>query len=243
MEPIRLTKLLASWGIASRRAVEEWIEAGRIRLNGQVVDQQGVKADPDVDTIEVDGRRVTAPSTGRRCYLALYKPLGYVSTMSDEHGRKALPDLLPKGLPRLFPIGRLDLDSTGLLLMTDDGELANRLLHPRYKVEKGYRVEIRGTPLSADEQRRFTSGLELDDGLTAPCRLQASKQPGVYLVALREGRKRQIRRMFAVLGRDVTALHRISFGPITLGTLGPGATRLLTDAETKALRQAAGLEE
>lgn len=241
MDPVRLTKLLASWGIASRRAVEEWIDAGRIRLNGRVVDQQGTKADPNVDTIEVDGRRVTAPSAERRCYLALHKPLGYVSTMSDEHGRKALPDLLPKGLPRLFPIGRLDLDSTGLLLMTDDGELANRLLHPRYKVEKGYRVEIRGTPLSADEQRRFASGLDLDDGLTAPCRLQPSKQPGVYLVALREGRKRQIRRMFAALGREVTALHRISFGPITLGTLEPGATRPLTEAETKALRQAAGL--
>ncbi|MBP7633381.1 rRNA pseudouridine synthase [Candidatus Ozemobacteraceae bacterium] len=244
MEPVRLTKLLASWGIASRRAVEEWIEAGRIRLNGRVVDQQGTKADPDVDTIEVDGRRVTPPAADRRCYLALHKPLGYVSTMSDEHGRKALPDLLPKQTPRLFPIGRLDLDSTGLLLMTDDGELANRLLHPRYKVEKGYRVEIRGTPLSAEEQRRFISGLELDDGLTAPCRLkQLDKRPGVYLVALREGRKRQIRRMFAALGREVTSLHRISFGPITLGTLEPGATRPLTDAETKALRQAAGLGE
>ena len=179
MEPVRLTKLLASWGIASRRAVEEWIEAGRIKLNGRVVDQQGTKADPDVDTIEVDGRRVTPPAADRRCYLALHKPLGYVSTMSDEHGRKALPDLLPKQTPRLFPIGRLDLDSTGLLLMTDDGELANRLLHPRYKVEKGYRVEIRVTPLSAEAPRRFISGLQPDDGPTPPSRLkQMARRPG-----------------------------------------------------------------
>ncbi|HOY68374.1 MAG TPA: pseudouridine synthase [Candidatus Ozemobacteraceae bacterium] len=241
MEPVRLTKLLASWGLASRRTIEEWIEAGRIRLNGRTVDEQGVKADPDVDVIEVDGRRATPPATSARKYLALHKPVGFVSTMSDEHGRKALPDLLPRGLPRLFPIGRLDLDSSGLLLMTDDGELANRLLHPRYKVEKEYRVTIEGAPLTAEERRRFTGGLELDDGLTAPCGLKETGK-GVYLVTLREGRKRQIRRMCAVLGREVASLHRVRFGPIPLGDLKPGEIRSLSPAETKALRQAAGLE-
>jgi len=242
MEPVRLTKLLASWGLASRRAIEEWIESGRIRLNGRTVTEQGVKADPGIDVIEVDGRAVAAPVSTDRQYLAIHKPLGYVSTMSDEHGRQALPDLLPKGLPRLFPIGRLDLDSSGLLLMTDDGELANRLLHPRYKVEKEYRVTMNGTPLSTDERRRFEAGLELDDGLTAPCLLK-SLGSGSYLVTLREGRKRQIRRMFSALDRDVTALHRIRFGPIALGALAPGALRTLSAAEIKTLRHAAGFEE
>ncbi|HNW34769.1 MAG TPA: pseudouridine synthase [Candidatus Ozemobacteraceae bacterium] len=242
MEPVRLTKLLASWGLASRRAIEEWIEAGRIRINGCTVTGQGVKADPDADVIEVDGRAVAAPVSKDHQYLAIHKPLGYVSTMSDEHGRQALPDLLPKGLPRLFPIGRLDLDSSGLLLMTDDGELANRLLHPRYKVEKEYRATVSGTPLSTDERRRFESGLELDDGLTAPCLLKSLGSDS-YLVTLREGRKRQIRRMFSALDRKVTALHRIRFGPIALGALTPGAIRTLSPAEIKALRHAAGLEE
>lgn len=242
MEPVRLTKLLASWGFASRRAIEEWIDAGRIRLNGRTVTEQGVKADPDVDEIEIDGRRVAAPAAAGRQYLALHKPLGYVSTMSDEHGRQALPDLLPKGMPRLFPIGRLDLDTTGLLLMTDDGELANRLLHPRYKVEKEYQVTMNGAPLSSDERRRFESGIELDDGLTAPCNLKMLGR-GSYLVILREGRKRQVRRMFAALDREVTALHRVRFGPIKLGDLKPGTTRALSAAEMKALRHAAGLED
>lgn len=242
MEPVRLTKLLASWGIASRRAIEEWITTGRIRLNGRTVAEQGVKADPDVDEIEIDGRKVTAPVATQRCYLALHKPLGYVSTLSDEHGRKALPDLLPKKLPRLFPIGRLDLDSTGLLLMTDDGELANRLLHPRYKVEKEYQVTVHGTPLSADERRRFESGIELEDGVTAPCSLKVLSGEACVVI-LREGRKRQIRRMFSALYRDVTALHRIRFGPIRLGDLQSGATRMLSAAEIQALRHAAGLDE
>lgn len=142
---------------------------------------------------------------------------------------------------RLYPIGRLDADSTGLLLMTNDGELTNRLLHPRYKVEKEYRVRFDGGPLSATERERFTRGLELDDGPTAPCHLTPTG-PGECLVVLREGRKRQIKRMFTVLGRRVTDLHRVRFGPIRLRNLPPGQARPLAPDEMQALLAAAGLE-
>ena len=239
-EPVRLQKLLAHWGLASRRTVENHIAAGRLKVDGEVVRDLGRKVDPEKVTIEFDGKVVQAPETAPQpVVLALYKPAGVVSTLSDPQGRPTVRDLLPADR-RLYPIGRLDLDSTGLLLVTDFGELSNRLLHPRYKVEKEYLVTVSGPPLTPAESRRFTSGLALEDGLTAPCRLEPLG-PGRYRVVLREGRKRQVKRMFEALDRRVLALHRDRFGPIRLGNLAVGRTRPLTSGELERLLSLTGL--
>lgn len=228
-KPVRLQKLLASWGLASRRTIEEWMQAGRIRVDGQCIDEPGFSVIPETIRIEIDGEIVQAPDQRLPVVIALNKPFQVLTTMEDPFGRRTVADLLPTN-PRVFPIGRLDYETTGLLLATNNGELSNRLLHPRYKVEKEYLVGIVGEPLSGAEVKRFALGLSLDDGLTAPCRLLATG-PKIYRVFLREGRKRQIRRMFAVLGRQVKSLHRVRFGPILLGALKPGSWRILGESE------------
>ncbi len=235
----RLNKLLASWGIASRRGIEKMIGDDRIKVDGETVRDPGRQVDPSTAVISVDGRRVTAPEPSGPVVVAINKPAGVVSTLRDPFGRPTIRDFLPRS-PRLFPIGRLDQDSTGLLLATDHGGLSNRLLHPRYKVEKSYQVRINGAPLSDDELERFRSGIILVDGTTAPCRISLSGGDS-YRVDLREGRKRQIRRMFEALDRTVVSLHRTRFGPVDLGRLAPGSCRRLTTDETARLFEAAGL--
>jgi len=241
MALVRLNKLLASWGLASRRAIEAMIAAGRIAVDGEVVADLGRVVDPEAVRIEVDGRPVGPPPSREGLVIAFHKPAGVQSTLHDPFGRPTLKDHLPRDR-RLFPIGRLDADSTGLLLATDIGELANRLLHPRYKVEKEYEVTIDGPPLSAPDQARFAAGILLDDGSTAPCRLEPIGRNG-WRVVLREGRKRQIKRMFAFFDRQVLTLHRVRFGPIRLGTLRPGETRPLTPAERARLLELTGLAD
>ncbi|MFZ2960819.1 MAG: pseudouridine synthase [Candidatus Ozemobacteraceae bacterium] len=243
MEPVRLQKLLAGWGLASRRAIELWISEGRIKVDGELVQDLGRKVDPDAVRIEVDGRLVTRPGvleTEGRLVVALHKPIGVVSTLADTHGRPTVRDLLMPKERRLFPIGRLDLDTSGLLLATDHGELANRLLHPRFKVDKEYDVHISGGLLSEPDRKIFANGMELDDGPTAPCKIEVTGA-GRYRVILREGRKRQIRRMFSLLFRRVLQLHRVRFGPVRIGALFPGECRTLTPREVEALFEAVGL--
>ena len=242
-ETVRIQKLLAGWGVASRRAIEKMIEEGRIEVNGETLTEQGHFVDPDnPPVITVNGRQIHKPTQHAHSIYIFYKPVDVVTTLHDERGRKTIRDFLPADR-RLYPIGRLDRDSTGLLLITDHGELTNRLLHPSYKVEKEYIVSLCDSALTAAECSQFRAGVELDDGRTAPCELRQLKEPYTYSVIIREGKKRQIRRMFASFGRQVKSLHRIRFGPLHLGDLRPGEIRLLSDKEKSALLKAAGLND
>ena len=230
--PVRLQKVLAARGVASRRVVEQMIADGRITVNG-VVATLGDRVDPDTDIVEVDGALVgVAP--GRVHYL-LNKPAGHVSTAADTHDRPIVTDLVPDE-PRVFPVGRLDLDTEGLLLLTNDGELTHRLTHPSFGVEKEYVAELDGRP-SRGDLRAWREGVELDDGRTAPAKASLLA-PNVVRLTIHEGRNRQVRRMCDALGYRVTRLVRTRFGPIADRTLAPGTWRHLTDDEVRRLEQA-----
>ena len=298
----RLQKILAAAGVASRRAAERFVAEGRVTVNGVPVTELGTKADPEHDDIRVDGRPLVAPN--RHTYLALHKPAGVVTTASDERGRQTVLDILPQGVPRVFPVGRLDLDSEGLLLLTDDGDLALRLTHPRYggldrrrsitdrpdehgrpdgrgRFEKEYLVLAEET-LAQEALQRLRAGVVLDGRPTAPARVEPADPPAEllsdekvrhrprrdqgtahsdakqrmasgsqvsgagppvesrsagtwYRVVLREGRNRQIRRMFAAEGVRVLRLVRVRVGPVRLGALPPATVRPLTAGELEAL--------
>jgi 23S rRNA pseudouridine2605 synthase len=238
--PMRLQRYLARAGAASRRGSEDLMTAGRVRVNGVVVTELGAKVDPDTDTVEVDGIRVVA--TAGPAYFALNKPAGVMTTMDDPQGRPTVASLFPPGHPGLFPVGRLDFDTDGLLLLTTDGELGQRLLHPRHHVAKTYMVEIEGR-IGESAMRRLRDGVVLDDGTTAPAEARLLKQSDrtsrIELV-IREGRKRQVKRMCSAVGHPVQHLRRVAFGPIQLGDLAPGEVRELTQGEIDALRSAAG---
>jgi 23S rRNA pseudouridine2605 synthase len=241
--PMRVQKYLARAGVASRRGSEDLITAGRVAVNGETVVGLGSKVDPNVDVVTVDGREVRLADAP--VYLALNKPAGVVTTMSDPQGRPTVASFVPVAEnPGLFPVGRLDQDTTGLLLFTTDGELSHRLLHPRWKVEKAYRARVDGR-LSESEAATLREGVELDDGRTQPAavRIERAGTTSAVVITIREGRKRQVRRMFSAVGHPVLALHRVSFGPVSLGPLTEGAFRELTTAEVGALRAEVGLEE
>lgn len=233
----RVQKLLAAAGLASRRTAEEWIRAGRVRVDGAVV-QIGDRADPDQQTITVDGRRVgVAPHAN----WAVHKPRGVLTTVRDTAGRRTVMDLLPPGLPRLYPVGRLDLDTEGLVLLTNDGALAHALLHPSLGSEREYSVTARGR-MSDTILGRLASGVELEDGRTAPAevsavRFDARADATRFVLVLREGRKRQIRRALAALGHPVLRLIRTRLGPLRLGRLPAGAARPLTGGELRAFER------
>lgn len=238
---MRLQKAMAWAGVASRRASEDLIRQGRVRVNGEIVTEMGVQVDPAVDRITVDGAPVEIAL--QRLYIKLHKPVGYLSILHDERGRPDLSDLVPR-LESVHPVGRLDLDSEGLILLTDDGALTQRLTHPRYEHEKEYLVLVRGEP-DAQALERLREGIILEDGPTAPAQVSRARldvgeaaPPGsCYLrFVLREGRKRQIRRMCAAVGHPVARLIRVRIGPIQLGDLPPGAYRPLTDEELGRLR-------
>lgn len=247
----RLNHFLARAGVASRRGADELISAGSVLVNGERPPPSGVLVDPDKDTVTVDGR-VVKPRTKHR-YLMLNKPLGVITTAKDEASRTTVLDAVgDEGLGghRLFPVGRLDADTSGLLLLTDDGELAFRLTHPRYKVVKEYIAVVAGS-LSASDVESLRSGVDLDDGITAPAEVEVVRfdpaptagagRAEVRLV-IREGRHRQVRRMLHAVGHKVQSLRRTAFGPLKLGRLKIGDWRVLGEAEVDALRRAVRIE-
>ncbi len=237
--PERVQKYLSRAGVASRRAAEELIEAGRVSVNGETVTSLGVKVVAGVDEVRVDG--VLAAPPERLWYLALNKPAGVVTTLEDPQGRPTVARFIPDEAPRLFPVGRLDFATTGLLLLTNDGEFAHLLMHPRHHVPKVYRAEVDGVPDVCD-MRALREGVELDDGLTAPAEARIVERRGITSIVeltLREGRKRQVRRMLSAVGHPVRTLTRIAYGPVALGGLAEGSVRELSEAEVAALRASA----
>lgn len=235
----RLHKVLAHAGIASRRASERLILEGRVTVNGRIVSDLGTKVDPADDAIKVDGKRVAA-EPAQKTYLLLHKPRGVVTTMSYPEGRPTVAELLRGIRTRVYPVGRLDYDSEGLLLLTDDGDLARDLMHPSSGVEKRYVAKVRGRP-EPETLRRLARGIPLDGRRTAPARLKLlrpAENPWVEIVVA-EGRNRQVRRMFQAVGHPVQKLRRTAYGGVELGSLAPGAFRALTPAEVRKLRRAA----
>lgn len=231
---MRLAKYLAHAGVASRRASEAIIADGRVTIAGKRVTDPARDVDDD-SGVAVDGRPV---GPEQRETYAVNKPTGVVSTARDTHGRPTVVDLVDSDR-RLYPVGRLDADTSGLILLSNDGELAERLTHPRYEVEKVYRIEIDPPRPSERALRSLRNGVDLDDGRTAPARAHLV-EPGVIEIAIHEGRNRQVRRMVEAVGHRVTALQRIAFGPLRLGRLAPGSARRLTPAEVERLRKATG---
>jgi len=238
---VRLQKLLAAAGVGSRRTCENLITAGRVVVDGQVVTELGVRIDPDRQTVHVDGVRVQLDES--RVYLAFNKPLGVVSTMNDDLGRVSLADYVGNRPERLFHVGRLDADTEGLLLLTNDGDLAHRLQHPAYGVLKTYLAQIPG-PVPRELGKRLREGVELEDGPVAVDSFKVvDSQPGRALieVVLHEGRKHVVRRMLDEVGHPVITLVRTQVGPIRLGDLKSGRTRKLGADEVGKLYAAAGL--
>ena len=242
-ESIRLQKYLSQCGIASRRQAETYITAGRVTVNGKVTTVLGSRIDPDKDVVEVDHRKISPPKTP--IYVVMNKPRATVCTEHDPQGRDKVHDLLPKSLPRLFTVGRLDYDSEGVLLFTTDGEMAQRLTTPDSGVPKVYEVKIQG-PVDEHVIRRFNEGVRLDDGRrTKPaiCEVvRTTRTNAWYEVVLTEGKNRQIHRMAMACGKTVLKLRRTMFGPISLGFLKPGEVRPLRDEEIEALTGVAGLK-
>ncbi|NLW59376.1 MAG: rRNA pseudouridine synthase [Firmicutes bacterium] len=232
----RLQKYLARCGVASRRKAEEMIVHGLVAVNGVVVRELGVKVEPGRDRVTVAGRPVR-PVT-ERIYLMLNKPPGYITGNRDPRGRKTVLTLLPEGLPRVFPVGRLDYNTTGLLLLTNDGALAYALTHPKYQIEKVYRALVRGVPTD-HALNLLRNGVVLEDGPTLPATVDiigVKAGNAILKLGIKEGRNRQVRRMCAAVGHPVLKLERIAIGPLQLGDLGRGQYRRLTAAELKALK-------
>jgi 23S rRNA pseudouridine2605 synthase len=230
---VRLAKHLAHAGLASRRAAEAIIAEGRVTVDGETVTDPARDV-TGAEAIAVDGETLGGPP--RRVVYAVHKPAGVVSTAHDTHGRPTVVDLVPGGT-RLYPVGRLDADTTGLILLTNDGDLANHLMHPRYEVPRTYRAKVAGAPVSDRAVQALRDGVDLDDGRTSPAQVRRIRAD-VLELTIREGRKRQVRRMCEAVGHRVLALRRISFGPLVLGDLAPGAHRRLTRNEVEALRAA-----
>jgi 23S rRNA pseudouridine2605 synthase len=232
---VRLAKFLASAGVASRRAAEELIRAGRVTVGGLVVIDPARDVDAE-DVVALDGEVVVGGQ--ERVVYALNKPLGVVSTASDPQRRPTVVSLVPEAL-RLYPVGRLDIDTSGLILLTNDGQLAHRLMHPSFEVEKAYRAVVARLPVRDRALRALRAGVQLEDGLTAPARVRRLAGD-VLEITIHEGRKRQVRRMCEAVGHPVRTLERIRFGPLELGPLRPGSSRRLSAGEVDALIQAAG---
>ncbi|MCC2642651.1 MAG: rluB [Nitrospira sp.] len=234
---VRLQKLIAGTGLASRRKAEELITAGRVTINGHVVKELGTKVDPDKDHVKVDGKHLRAAQP--YVYLILNKPKNVMSTLDDPEGRPTVKDLLHGVTVRVFPVGRLDFDSEGLMLLTNHGELAQALLHPRYHIPKTYLIKVKGV-LDDDKIESLERGIKLEDGFTAPAKVvKVSKaQSNSWLeVTIHEGRKHQVKRMIEAVGHSVIKLTRIRMGPLLLGDLASREYRFLTDREANRLRE------
>ncbi|MBV9207031.1 MAG: rRNA pseudouridine synthase [Actinobacteria bacterium] len=238
---VRLQKVLAEAGIGSRRHCEELIGAGRVEVDGETVRRFGARVDPERQVIRVDGKRI--PARPGLVYLAFNKPPQVLTAMSDARGRRTVADFLGDRTERLFHIGRLDYDTEGLMLLTNDGELAHRLAHPRYEAAKTYLAEVTG-PVPKDLGRRLAAGVELDDGVATADRFRVVDRSGnrsLVEITVHEGRKHIVRRMLAATGHPVSRLVRTDVGPIRLGTLKPGASRELSTREIGELYAAVGL--
>ena len=244
----RLQKILARAGHGSRRSAETLITSGRVSVNGEPVTELGTQADPDVDRIEVDGAPITLPE--EHVYLAMHKPYAFVTTSNDPQNRRTVMQLLPPDLPpHVFPIGRLDRDTEGLLLFTNDGEFAHRMAHPRFEIEKEYAAMVDGRP-SSKTLRQLEAGIVLDGVETARAEASLTSAPEGYetrpshswvRLVIHEGRKRQVRRMLGATGHQVRALVRVRVGDVLLGRLAKGKTRRLSRTEVASLRKALGL--
>ena len=235
---MRIQKFLSRAGVASRRKAEALVLEGRVRIDGTVVTELGTKVRPFRDRIEVDGEEVRLPDAR---WVRFYKPAGVLCTTMDTHGRRTIFDLLPREHAMLRYVGRLDLDTEGLLLLTNDGDVANRLQHPRYQVEREYEVSVRGVP-SKKDLARLRAGIVLDDGLARPVRVEAGapvEDCGHITLVMAEGRKREVRRLLYALGYPVVTLTRVRFGPVKLGGLAPGEWEILSPRDVAALRECA----
>lgn len=233
----RLQKVLGNAGIASRRKSEKLIQNGRVKVNGQVVTELGTKVDPEHDQITVDEKVVQFEN---KVYYLFYKPTGVISSVSDPHGRKVVLEYFQHSKERIYPIGRLDRDTSGLLLLTNDGDLVHQLLHPSYELDKVYIAIVKGTP-TKDKLDQLAKGVKLVDGWTAPAKVEQINENEVQNVAIirltiHEGRNRQVRRMCKVIGHPVLKLHREQFGFLTLEGLKMGESRALTPQEVEKLR-------
>ncbi|MDH3975415.1 MAG: rRNA pseudouridine synthase [Deltaproteobacteria bacterium] len=236
MNLIRLQKILARAGVASRREAEKIILSGKVKVNGKTVTELGTKADPEKDLIQVEGRKLSFAE--KKVYYLLNKPTGYVTTMKDPRGRKTVADLLSSIEVRVYPVGRLDYDTSGLLIITNDGETANNLTHPKKEVDKRYEAKVKGIP-SQEALSKLEKGIMLEDGMTAPARTRLLKKEGTRAwveIIIHEGRNRQVRRMFEAIGHRVIKLKRVSLGPLKLGSLAPGKIRPLTAKERESLK-------
>ncbi|TAA72515.1 pseudouridine synthase [Planococcus salinarum] len=232
----RLQKMLAHAGVASRRKAEQMILDGKVRVNGKVIKELGTKVSSS-DTIEVEGVQLEKE---QKVYFLLYKPRGVISAVTDDKNRKVVTDFFEGIDKRIYPVGRLDYDTSGLLIMTNDGEFANILTHPKYEIDKTYVARLKGIP-EKDELRKLEKGIKLEDGMTAPAKVKLlsgdSKQgKGIVQITIHEGRNRQVRRMFEAIGYPVQKLSREQFGFLTLHGLNAGESRQLTSHEVKLLR-------
>ena len=239
----RLQVVLARFGIASRRGVVGLIEEGRVQVNGQVIREKGFRVHAETDQIQVNDDLLPIGSPQKKAYYIFYKPKGVMTTLQDPHAEKTVADYFRMVPERLFPVGRLDRDTTGLLFMTNDGELAFRLTHPKFGVQKRYRARVRGL-VTDEEVKRLEAGVELEEGMTAPCKIKIEKQDRkqtVLIVVLHEGKKRQIRRIFQKIGHGVMELERLNFGPLSLDGMSLGEKRKLTPEELSAVFKVASL--
>ena len=231
---MRLARYLAMTGAASRRHAEELIVQGRVTVNGEVIDKPAFDIDPEQDVVCLDGRR---PAIEDKITLLLYKPTGYISSVWDPQGRPTVMELVKDVKQRIYPVGRLDFDTEGLLLMTNDGDFANLMIHPRYEMVKTYEAKVKGL-VKSEDIRKLTRGVLLDDGITAPAKLQIlehSDRDTLLQLEIHEGRKRQVRRMCDAVGHSVIHLKRVAFSGLDLEGLQPGQYRFLNDAEVKRL--------
>lgn len=231
---MRLAQYLARAGVASRRQAEELIVQGKVRVNGIVVTELGSKVEPNIDQVEFDGQVLHSEG---KVYILLNKPAGYISAVYDPQGRPVVVDLLPDIHERIYPVGRLDYDAEGLLLLTNDGDFTNLMIHPRYKINKRYQVWVKGK-VKPEDISRLQKGILLEDGLTAPAQVEVFKNvqgESILEIVIHEGRKRQIKRMCAEIGHPVLRLQRTAFSFLTLQGVKPGNYRYLNSAEVKKL--------
>lgn len=233
----RLQKILAHAGVASRRQSEDLIVQGRVTVNGKKVTELGVKVNPEEDIILVDNKPIN--ETEKKVYYMLHKPAGYISSAKDPHGRATVLDLLPGVRERIYPVGRLDYETEGLIILTNDGQLTNALTHPSHEIGKIYLARVEGLP-SLAALKKFSKGIELEDGLTAPAKVEVVdyvKGKALLEIEIHEGRNRQVRRMCEAIGHPVIYLRRIQVGPLKLGNLPLGHSRSLTANEIRQLKK------